>query len=52
MGGLPKEKQYGPFVSEFEDFLKAQKSSIVDISSFIQDLYCIKDNKDLVNIFN
>ena len=48
LGGLPNEKQLGPFVSECEEYIKLQECSIVDARYFYQELYIIKANTDLV----
>ena len=48
LGGLPKEKQLGPFVSECEEYIKLQECSIVDAGYFYQELYIVKDNSDVV----
>ena len=48
IGGLPKEKQLGPFVTEYEQYVKLQECLIVDAGYFFQELYVIKDNIDLV----
>lgn len=48
MGGLPKEKQIGPFVNEFEEYVKLQGCSVVDSGNFYQELYSIKEPSEIV----
>lgn len=49
LGALPKEKQTGPFVSEYEEFIKSSKDlQIVDAGHFYQELYVVKESADLV----
>lgn len=49
IGTLPKEKQVGPFVSEFEEFLKLQGAAISDAGYFYQELYHIKEPLEIVS---
>jgi len=51
LGCLLKEKQFGPFVNEYEDYVKLQGCSLIDVGYFLQELYFIKDASEIVFTF-
>ena len=48
LGCLPREKQLGPFVNEYEEFVKLQGCTLLDVGYFFQELYHIKDAAEIV----